>query len=112
MNASKSGSDYLIVLAMVALSVFYLIYWPGKILRDEAGILFDYFIQIKRHWGMLAFLTFLGVASLFVDLVVRWDAFGVKEKRLRAAITALLCMAFVLHIVTGVLDIYIVGEIK
>jgi hypothetical protein len=112
MNAPKTRSDHFVTFAMVALSAFYLIYWPGKILRAEAGILFDYFIQIKQHWGTLAFLAFLGVASLFVDLVVRWDAFGLNEKRIRATITALLCIAFVLHILTGILDLYIVGEIK
>jgi hypothetical protein len=56
------------------------------------------------------FLEFLAIASIFVDLVVRWDEFIGTPKKLSMMITALLFAAFILQYLLGMIDIFMVGE--
>lgn len=109
----KEGiSHHLITALMVVLSIFYVVYWPGKLMRGDAGFIFDLYVQIRQHIGLFTFLVFLGVVSLFVDVIVRWDMFSHKSKRARVIVTALICIAFVLQLLTTVMDLYLTGETK
>lgn len=109
----KAGiSNHLITVLMVVLSIFYLVYWPGKLMRGDAGFIFDVYVQMRQHIGLLTFLVFLGVVSLFVDVIVRWDLFTHRAKRVRVVVTAMICIAFVLQMLTTVMDLYLTGETK
>jgi hypothetical protein len=107
----KEGiSNYLIIVLMVVLSLFYIIYWPGKLMQGRAGFVFDLYLQMRKHIGLLTFLALLGVVSLFVDVIVRWDTFTFRGKRARVIVTAFICMAFVLQLLTTVMDLYLTGQ--
>lgn len=97
---------------MVVLGVFYAFYFPGKFMAKSDTIFRDFFLQVKRDWGWITFLQFLGTASIFVDVIIRWDNFGFGEKRVRVLITALLTFAFLAQFLMGFMDIYISGQVQ
>ncbi len=106
MNKSPDNS-YLITIDFAVLLGFNIFYWLGKF-----GYAFQEIYQgIKEHFLLLFILQFLGVASLFVDLVVRWDFFTGISKRIRLILTLLLCGSFVIQLVMSILELYIQGEI-
>jgi hypothetical protein len=112
MNKSEGRGNVLVIIAMVILSVFYAFYFPGKFMKESSNVFTDFFFQVRRDWGWITFLQFLATCSIFVDIVVRWDNFGFREKRVRVLITALLTFAFMAQFLMGFMDIYIAGQVQ
>jgi hypothetical protein len=112
MNKSEGRGNVLVVITMAILSVFYAFYFPGKFMVKSSNLFTEFFYQVKRDWGWITFLQFLATCSIFVDVVIRWDNFGFREKRVRAIITALLTVAFMAQFLMGFIDIYISGHVE
>lgn len=60
----------------------------------------------------MMFFEFLAVASAGVDLIVRYDVFLPKERRLRLIITATFCVFFLLKLIFGVIELYMRGGVS
>lgn len=106
----EKSNKMLIPAVYVLLVVFNVVYWPGKFVTSSFPMAAVFYNKIGEHWGLIMFLEFLAIASIFVDLVVRWDEFIGTPKKLRMMITALLFAAFVLQYLLGMIDIFMVGE--
>jgi hypothetical protein len=58
------------------------------------------------------FLNFLGVASITVDHIVKYDKIKKPKRTILSVLTVVLLVAFFTQIVWGMLEIYITGEIN
>jgi hypothetical protein len=58
------------------------------------------------------FLNFLGVASITVDHIVKYDKIKKPKRTILSFLTVALLVAFFTQIVWGMLEIYITGEIN
>lgn len=91
---------------MIVLAIYNLAYWLAPVIRPFA----TFRDAIQTQWGLMSFLEFLAVASLVVDITVRWDQFGLQQRRNRLIITFLLGASFFVRLVFGIMSLYIVGE--
>lgn len=101
-------SSSLITGTLILLAIYNILYWPGKFL----GMFQGFYTEIKSTWYLFIFLELLGIISIFVDLIVRWDSFGHNEKRLRLILTSLFFIAFVTRFGFGFMEDYLTGEIR
>lgn len=93
---------------MVLLALYNFFYWISK-----ATSLFQTFHEeVIGHWKLFTFLEFLALASILVDLIVRWDSFKHLEKRVRFGITALMAALFMLKLIFGVMELYMRGGVS
>ena len=58
------------------------------------------------------FLNFLGVASVAVDHIVKYDKINKPKRTILSLYVVVLLVAFFTQIVWGILEIYITGEIN
>lgn len=104
----KSNNSYLITATIALLAIYNLLYWISKSTTLFAG----FHAEVVGHWKLITFLEFLALASLLVDLTVRWDGFKHTEKRVRFGITALMAVLFMLKLIFGVMELYMRGGVS
>lgn len=104
----KKNNSYLITATIAVLAIYNLLYWASKTSTFFQG----FHKEVIGHWKLITFLEFLALASILVDMIVRWDTFAHTEKRVRFAITAALCILFMLKLVMGVIELYMRGGVS
>lgn len=106
--ADESKDARLIRLALILLSTYNLLFFWGKFLPDfGSDVIIPIYLGIQESVGFLTILEILGVASVFVDMIGRYDklqAQGAAKLRLRIVLIAALGMAFFLKIFMNYLD--------
>jgi hypothetical protein len=98
--------------AMVLLILLNLVYWPAKLLPSTPGWIKAIYEAIKGDWGTFLILEFMLVASIFADLIIRFDAIDRKKRLGHLLIVALCSCAFVLRFLIGVMEKYITGVLQ
>jgi ABC-type antimicrobial peptide transport system permease subunit len=98
----------LINLSLGLLVLYNALYWPGKFLGMFAG----FYQEIRSSFYMFCFLELLIVASVFVDIIVRFDTFSKSERTVRMLITVLLFIGFILRFGFGFMEDYLGGEVR
>jgi hypothetical protein len=109
MTSSEVGTaekSPLINATIIVLAIYNLFYWLAP-LNASLDAIKD---NLAQHWGLLTFLEFLAMASLIVDLTIRWDKFSQTEQRWRMFITFLIGASFFVRIIFGIMALYITGE--
>jgi cyanate permease len=109
MTSSEAGTaekSPLINATMIVSIAYNLFYWIAPLSKPLNAIKDN----LAQQWGLLTFLEFLAMASLVVDLTVRWDKFTQTEQRWRMAITFLIGASFFVRLVFGIIGLYIIGE--
>ncbi len=105
-QAGTAKKSPLIAGTMIVLAIYNLVYWLAPVVKPFAA----FRDAIQTQWGLMSFLEFLAVASLIVDMTVRWDQFSQKQRRTQFIITFLLAASFFIRLVFGIMSLYIVGE--
>ncbi len=98
--------------AMVLLILLNLVYWPSKLLPGTPGWIKVIYEAIKADWGTFLILEFMLVASLFADVIIRFDAIDRKKRVGHLLIVALCSCACVLRFIIGVMEKYITGVLQ
>ena len=94
----------LVLVGLVLLITYNLVFFAGKfIVAGPLGFLRNIYLDLYQNKGMLTFLEFLGVASVFVDLLGRYEQFG-KFRVIRILVIGLLIAAFIFKIFMNYLD--------
>ncbi len=106
--AEESKDARLVKLALILLSTYNLVFFWGKFLPDiVSAFIVPVYLGIQESVGFLTILEILGVASVFVDVIGRYDklqAESALKLRLRVILIAILAMAFFLKIFMNYLD--------
>jgi|694.fasta_scaffold126886_2 hypothetical protein len=109
MNQQVNKSFFsLINVTLMLLVVYNILYWSArlKIFMPE------FYTAVAKHWKLIMFLEFLAVASVTVDLVVRFDLFNEKYRKPRFIVSALIALLFMARFILGVIELYMRGEIR
>lgn len=107
-TAKGETKSPLIAGTIVLLIVYNLLYWIATLVKS----LEPFLEALRKQWGLLSFLEFLAVASLVIDLTVRWDKFTDRQKRIHLIITFLIAASFFIRFVFGLIALYVTGEAK
>lgn len=103
----------IITLTWVMMIVYNVFYWLGKFFRESLPSMFgDFYMAVGGHWYLITFLEFLGLASLFADLVIRWDKMSESWRKIQLVITIALAIGFMIRVITGMMDIFLTGELR
>lgn len=104
--ASKPG--FLPLVALAILLAYNLLYFLGKFAANLApALLTPAYAAIKESAGFFTLLEILGVAGVFIDLVVRFDEIGERGKAIRnwrLLFTAAVFIAFVFKVFMNFVD--------
>lgn len=112
MKSEKSNSINIITVLMIVLLFYNLVYWPGKFFPTESPrFVLSFYISVKSHWGLMVLLEFLGIASLFVDAISKFDEYREKS-RWRLVGTFLFTCAFIARFLLGMIDVYMGGGVR
>jgi hypothetical protein len=87
-------------------------FYVSKFLSETSTFWLNAYAEIRAHWALFMFLNFLGVASVTVDHIVKYDKIKKPKRTILNAYVVLLLVAFFTQIVWGLLEIYITGEIN
>ena len=112
MDNGSSSSRLMLLAATVLLILFNIVYWTGKFFPDFWPTLTALRASLLPHWGLFMFLEFLAVASLFVDVVVKWDDYPRAQRNMRLCMAGLACAGFITRFGLGVMDMYMVGDVQ
>jgi len=102
----------LIPSAFIACTFFNVYYYVSKFMSETSTFWLNAYAEIRAHWALFMFLNFLGVASVTVDHIVKYDKIKKPKRTILNAYVVLLLVAFFTQIVWGMLEIYITGEIN
>lgn len=102
----------LIPFAYVACAFFNVYFYLSKFMSETSTFWLNAYAEIRAHWALFMFLNFLGVASLTVDHIVKYDKINKPKRTILSVLTVTLLVAFFTQIVWGMLEIYITGEIN
>ncbi|MFZ4784122.1 MAG: hypothetical protein ACOYLH_01515 [Flavobacteriales bacterium] len=111
----KSLQSKINVIAILTLivAVYNLFYWTGKFYPGIVpAFVSSFYNDVKENWGLLIFLEFLAVASLFVDLIANFDSQSKRAKFIRIVISAFFLIAFVARFLIGMIDKYMDGSVR
>jgi hypothetical protein len=98
----------LINLTLGLLVVYNAVFWASRFQYLWAG----FYASVARHWKLIMFLEFLAVASIAVDIIVRFDQIEEKYRKPRFILSALLGLLFMARFILGMIELYMRGEIK
>jgi len=98
--------------AYVACAFFNVYFYLSKFMSETSTFWLNAYAEIRAHWALFMFLNFLGVASLTVDHIVKYDKINKPKRTILSVLTVTLWVAFFTQIVWGMLEIYITGEIN
>lgn len=105
-TASKPG--FLPLVALAILVIYNLFFFLGKFASHLApSVLNPAYAAIKESTGFFTILEVLGVAGVFIDLIVRFDEIGERSKagrNVRLLFTALVVIAFVFKVFINFVD--------
>jgi hypothetical protein len=111
-DQNKMGRS-LIIATFIVLIIYNILYASGKFLGNAApAFIQNIYSGIIASWGLFTFLEFLGVASLFVDIIIKFDKFPIRERNIRLGITVILFIGFAMHFIIGLGEKYIAGEVQ
>ncbi|MFM2316364.1 MAG: hypothetical protein RLZZ155_696 [Bacteroidota bacterium] len=102
----------LIPFAYVACAFFNVYFYVSKFMSETSTFWLNAYAEIRAHWALFMFLNFLGVASVTVDHIVKYDKIKKPKRSILSFLTVALLVAFFTQIVWGMLEIYITGEIN
>jgi hypothetical protein len=102
----------LIPFAFIACALFNVYFYVSKFMSETSTFWLNAYAEIRAHWALFMFLNFLGVASVAVDHIVKYDKIKKPKRTILNAYVVLLLVAFFTQIVWGLLEIYITGEIN
>jgi putative Mn2+ efflux pump MntP len=102
----------LIPFAYIACAFFNVYFYLSKFMSETSTFWLNAYAEIRAHWALFMFLNFLGVASLTVDHIVKYDKINKPKRTILSVLTVTLLVAFFTQIVWGMLEIYITGEIN
>lgn len=102
----------LIPFAYVACTFFNVYFYLSKFMSETSTFWLNAYAEIRAHWALFMFLNFLGVASVTVDHIVKYDKVNKKFRTVLSFYIVSLLVAFFTQIVWGMLEIYITGEIN
>lgn len=111
-KSAREPAAIILNVAVILLLVYNGIYWTGKFAPSFLDGITSLRLALIAHWGLITFLEFLAVASLFVDLVIKWDTFKPAHRTWRLLLTGLILSAFITRFILGVIDLYMIGEIQ
>lgn len=97
----------LVRIALVSLVVYNFIFAWGKFFNSFlTGIITPIFEAIQSSLMAITFFELIGIVSVFVDLMGRWDKLSENTVRrnLRTTLIALLLMAFIFKLFINYLD--------
>jgi hypothetical protein len=110
---STQGKIKVIAVLIGVLAVYNVFYWSGKFYPGTVpSFVSSFYNNVKENWGLLIFLEFLAVASLFVDLIANFDSQTKRAKVIRILISALFLFAFVARFLIGMIDKYMDGSVR
>lgn len=105
-TASKPG--FLPLVALAILVAYNMVYFLGKFASHLApSLLNPSYAAIKESVGFFTILEILGVAGVFIDLVVRFDEIGERSRtgrNLRLLFTAFVFITFVFKVFMNFVD--------
>ncbi len=102
----------LIPFAYVACTFFNVYFYVSKFMSETSTFWLNAYAEIRAHWALFMFLNFLGVASVTVDHIVKYDKVNKKFRTMLSFYIVALLVSFFTQIVWGMLEIYITGEIN
>lgn len=102
----------LIPFAFLACTLFNVFFYISKFLSETNSWWLNAYAEIRAHWALFMFLNFLGVASVAVDHIVKYDKIKKPKRSILNFYVVALLVAFFTQIVWGMLEIYITGEIN
>ncbi|MDG1781185.1 MAG: hypothetical protein P8H59_09555 [Flavobacteriales bacterium] len=105
----ETGTNWslLVNIALISLVVYNLVFAWGKFMPELMPRLNQSILSsIQSSVVAFTFLELIGVASVFVDLVGRWEELGKKPavRALRTLLIGLLLMGFIMKIFINFLD--------
>lgn len=105
----ESGTNWslLVTIALISLVVYNLVFAWGKFLPEVMPRLSgSLLVGIQSSVLAFTFLELIGVTSVFVDLVGRWEELGKKApvRAMRTLLIGLLLMAFIFKVFINFLD--------
>jgi hypothetical protein len=102
----------IITSTFIALFVYNILYWPSRYLGDYIpSFLHGFYPAIREYWWLFILFEILAIASLFVDVIVRWDQFTTLSKRIRLVLTSVFTVAFLSRLIFGYMELYLKGEL-
>lgn len=102
----------LIPFTYLACTLFNAYFYTSKFLSETSSWWLNAYAEIRAHWALFMFLNFLGVASITVDHIVKYDKVKKPKRTILSLYTVVLLVAFFTQVVWGMLEIYITGEIN
>jgi putative Mn2+ efflux pump MntP len=102
----------LIPFAFIACTFFNVYFYVSKFMSETSTFWLNAYAEIRAHWALFMFLNFLGVASVAVDHIVKYDKIKKPKRTILNLYVVGLLVAFFTQIVWGILEIYITGEIN
>jgi len=102
----------LIPFAYIACAFFNGYFYVSKFMSETSTFWLNAYAEIRAHWALFMFLNFLGVSSITVDHIVKYDKIKKPKRTILSFFTITLLVAFFTQIVWGMLEIYITGEIN
>ena len=99
MEAFEKRDQWTVRVILVLLVLYNVLFFVCDIFPDQTqGTLQNMYKVVLNNRAMIGFLEFLGVAVLFVDLIVGWDKKSKSAKYVSLLLVALVAIAFVLKI--------------
>lgn len=107
MSNNETKPDRLPLVALILLTLYNVVFFTAKFTGERFEWLNVLFLEFRESSGFFTLLEILGVAGVFVDLVVRYDKLGedgIGRRRLRLILTALLVIAFFFKLFINYID--------
>lgn len=97
---------------MIIISMFLLLGYNLSYVGYRLGWLSETYIDvIHDNLGLFTVLEFLAVASLAIDVILRWDILSYWSKRIRLAIAIVLALGFGVKIIAHIMALYTEGGV-
>jgi hypothetical protein len=103
----KKPTLSLINITLVLLVIYNMLFWASKFKLFWTG----FYASIADRWKLIMFLEFLAVASIAVDIIVRFDQIDAKYRKPRFILSALLGLLFMARFIIGTIELFMRGEI-
>ncbi|MFY8137276.1 MAG: hypothetical protein ACOVMR_04185 [Flavobacteriales bacterium] len=113
MNQKENSKSPITITVMAILTVYNILYWSSKFfIADVPRVFASFYLSVKEHWGLLTFLEFLAIASIFVDTISKFDVLQGRQKTIRIVASAFFICAFIARFLIGMIDLYLDGDVR
>jgi hypothetical protein len=97
---------------MIIISMFLLLGYNLSYIGYRLGLLSEtYNDVIHDNLGLFTVLEFLAVASIVVDVILRWDVLSYCGKRVRLIVAIVLAAGFGVKLIAHIMTIYTEGAV-